>query len=235
VAIKSLLKKILGIQPAIPVNIEEPGKYLKASYSQEGEDCVLMRYFEHQLTGFYIDVGAHHPFRFSNTYLFYQQGWSGINIDAMPGSMLLFEQLRPRDINLEMPISETKQKLTYYVFNEPALNTFSKEEADRKDGYYHYKLQKKIELDTYPLSEVLDKFLPEQQEIDFISIDVEGLDFEVIKSNDWNKYRPKMILIESLRSSIERTIDTDLYKYLDSQGYRFEAKTFNTLFFKLDK
>lgn len=74
------------------------------SYSQEGEDMILHRIFERQCKGFYVDIGAHHPFRFSNTYLFYKRGWSGINIDAMPGSMNIFNKFRNRDINLEYGI-----------------------------------------------------------------------------------------------------------------------------------
>ena len=80
--------------------------YAKKSYSQEGEDLILQRFFEKQAVGFYVDVGAHHPRRYSNTYLFYKKGWSGINIDAMPNSMKRFDKYRPRDINIEKPISE---------------------------------------------------------------------------------------------------------------------------------
>src|SRR4051794_14772116 len=72
-------------------------EFPKASYSQEGEDMILRRFFEEHGKGFYVDVGAHHPKRFSNTYSFYKQGWSGINIDAMPGSMARFRRVRPRD------------------------------------------------------------------------------------------------------------------------------------------
>lgn len=231
-AIKSIIKKILGIK-AVPAQEDISQKFQKLSYSQEGEDNVLMRYFEHQEDGFYVDVGAHHPFRFSNTYLFYKKGWRGINIDAMPGSMRLFDEFRKEDTNLEVPVSEKSQTLTYYIFNEPALNTFSASEAAKKDGFHHYKIVEKIELDTAPLSQILEQYLPENKTIDFLSVDVEGLDFDVLKSNNWNKFKPKMILIESLRSDIENTFSTELYSYLKEHGYRFVAKTFNTLFFKL--
>lgn len=88
------------------------------SFSQEGEDMILRKLLDRKTTGFYIDVGAHHPQRFSNTYFFYLKGWSGINIDPIPGRMKLFNQLRNRDINLEIGISESKKSLTYYIFNE---------------------------------------------------------------------------------------------------------------------
>lgn len=99
-------------------------QYGRNSYSQEGEDLILNRLFANKDKGFYIDIGAHHPYRFSNTYLFYLNGWTGINIDAMPGSMTPFKSKRPKDINLEVPILDKEGIMTYYQFNEPALNGF---------------------------------------------------------------------------------------------------------------
>ena len=99
-------------------------KYAIKSYSQEGTDMILRRILGNVENGFYVDVGAHHPKRFSNTFYFYKKGLSGINIDAMPGSMKLFKKARPRDINIEAAVSNEKKELTFYVFNELALNTF---------------------------------------------------------------------------------------------------------------
>src|SRR5690606_15965677 len=118
--------------------------------------------------GFYVDVGAHHPTHYSNTYLFYKRGWRGINIDAMPGSMEPFRKLRPHDINLEIPISSKTEILPFYIFNRPTLNTFSRAEADRKNGWGNFKLIKTIEMEAFPLSEILDKYLPKGQKIDFM-------------------------------------------------------------------
>lgn len=75
------------------------------SYAIQGEDLILRELFEYAKSGFYVDVGAHHPFRFSNTYLFYKVGWRGLNIDAMPNSMKLFNRFRPRDINIECGVA----------------------------------------------------------------------------------------------------------------------------------
>jgi hypothetical protein len=75
-------------------------------YGHSGEDLVLDRLLNGKRMGFYIDVGAHHPTRFSNTYLFYKKGWSGINIDANPKSMELFNRRRSRDINIEVGIAK---------------------------------------------------------------------------------------------------------------------------------
>jgi len=201
------------------------------SFSQEGEDLIIKRMFEGQEKGFYVDVGAHHPRRFSNTYLFYLNEWKGINIDAMPNSMTLFNATRPRDINLEIPISDKPDKITYYAFNEPALNSFQKDLADQ---YVElgYEILFEVELSPQTLSDVLDKYLPENQTIDFLSIDVEGLDFQVLKSNNWSKYRPKIILVEDLASAaIKQIMKSEIYSFLESQNYSLHAKTVNTLFF----
>ncbi|MBK1648837.1 SAM-dependent methyltransferase [Rhabdochromatium marinum] len=203
------------------------------SWSQEGEDQILLRIFAQQSSGFYVDVGAHHPKRFSNTYLFYRRGWSGINIDAMPGSMRLFHRWRPNDINLEFGIGNEKKQLDYYVFNEPALNSFSPElSLHRHDTQSADQIEKIIKVTVLPLSSVFDHYLPHGQEIDFMSIDVEGLDWEVLQSNDWSKYRPKFVLVEMLDSSLHDIENSAIARLMLDAGYALYAKCVNTVFFK---
>jgi len=207
--------------------------YFQKSWSQEGEDLILSRYFENKKTiGFYVDIGAHHPLRFSNTYKFYKQGWHGINIDAMPGSMVLFNRKRSRDINIEKAVSDSKQVMTYYVFNEPALNGFSKDLSKLRDGLGGYKVIYKKDLETSTLEEILDQYMPKGQDIDFLSIDVEGLDFAILKSNNWAKHSPEIILIEILGSTLEDVLGHEVTIFLRQLGYTIHAKCINTVFFK---
>lgn len=204
-------------------------KYKNLSFSQEGEDRILSRYFEGQSHGFYIDIGAHHPFRFSNTYLFYKEGWKGINIEANPDIFHLFNKYRNQDININQAVGLEGQSLNYYKFHEPALNSFDKEISQKRinEGW---KLKEIQALSITPLEHVLDKHLPKNQSIDFMSIDVEGLDLEVLKSNNWEKYRPKIVLVENLGN---QCIDQDpIYIFMIGHGYSFLSKTINTLFFK---
>lgn len=208
------------------------GSYASQSYSQEGEDMILKIIFGHKKTGFYVDVGAHHPKRFSNTFYFYKKGWRGINIDAMPGSMKAFKKYRSSDINLEVPISNSGQTLTYYSFNDPALNGFSKEISKaRENNNSKYFIQQEIKLKTYRLAEILDQNLPEYERIDFMSIDVEGFDFEVLKSNNWDKYKPRVLLIEIFGKSWSEIVGNEIAVYLNSFGYNIIAKTINTVIF----
>lgn len=202
------------------------------SFAQEGEDLVLNRFFERQQGGFYVDIGAHHPVRFSNTYKFYLKGWRGINVDAMPGSMDSFKKLRPRDINLEHAVSDKSETLIYNIFNEPALNTFSEEVAKEHCKVEIYEIIEKREIKTVTLANILDIHLPHGIPIDFLSIDVEGLDLAVLQSNNWDKYRPRMVLAETLFNDLEAFDTNEVYNYLKEQGYKIVAKTYNTMFFK---
>lgn len=199
------------------------------SYSQEGEDMILRRLFEHQRNGFYVDVGAHHPMRFSNTYYFYKKGWNGINIDAMPGCMRLFNKFRSRDINIEKPVSNRKEVLTYYGFNEPALNGFSRRLAEERENNYKIIFQKQIEAST--LEEILDESFPREKEFDFLSIDVEGMDFLVLQSVNLGKYRPKVIVIEMLRLKLEDVVDHEISNYLKNFDYILHSKAFHSVVF----
>jgi FkbM family methyltransferase len=205
------------------------------SFSQDGEDMVVSYLFHDSSEGFYIDVGAHHPQRFSNTQYFYLRGWKGINIDAMPGSMKKFDLLRPNDINLEIPISDKSEILTYYEFDEPALNSFSLPLSQQRVRETNYKIVSEIQLQTQTLAEVLDKYLPSQQKIDLLSIDVEGLDYQVMISNNWDKYKPKVVLVEDLNlKSFEKIASSKTYLFLEEKGYTLCAKTMRTLIFTLE-
>lgn len=207
-------------------------RFQNLSFAQEGEDLVLNEFLQNRKKGFYVDVGAHHPMRFSNTYKFYLKGWHGINIDAMPGCMIDFNRLRPRDINIEIAVSRKTQVLKYFIFNEPALNTFSKEEAKNYSELEDFQIIKEVKIQTRPLSDILYEFMPQNTLIDFMTIDIEGLELDALISNDWDVFKPEYLLVESLRSSIVELNKTKIFKCLTQLGYEFVAKTYNTLFFK---
>lgn len=198
------------------------------SFSHEGEDGLLMKIFTGQKKGFYVDVGAHHPQRFSNTYRFYLEGWRGINIDPLPGSKAIFDLIRIRDINIEIGISIEPGTLTYFAFEEPAFNTFK----PCFDEIWPSKLLEKLEIPVYPLKDVLATHLPPNTVIDFLSIDVEGLDLSVLRSNDWSQFRPRYVLAEVLgMRDVQDVQRSELNAYMELVGYSLYAKTVNTLFF----
>jgi hypothetical protein len=238
---KSLIRRI--IYSVIPDSLANlvvklfSNPFADITYSHEGEDIVLLNLLGSKKRGFYVDVGAHHPFRFSNTYKFYRLGWSGINIDAMPGSMEVFRKYRKRDINVEFLIAKEPKNLVFYSFNKPALNTVNPNLAESRDGKDGYKIIKKYELESKTLREVLNLYLPKNIKIDFMSIDVESLDLEVLESNDWEKYLPEVIAVESLNTvdSLDSIKDSAIYQFLIHKGYTLYSKLANTLIFKINK
>lgn len=202
------------------------------TYSQQGEDVILRILFHGVKDGFYVDVGAHHPKQYSNTYYFYKKGWRGINIDAMPGSMQKFRKARPRDINLEVGVSKTGGSRKYYAFNEPGLSGFSRQNSEKRSSESGRYIDFTKQIETFPLNEILDRHLPEQQTIDFLSVDVEGLDVEVLESNDWNKYTPSVVLAEALDlSKLEEIYRSPVYRLLKEKGYFLFSKCVHTLIF----
>lgn len=210
-------------------------EFKNISFAQEAEDLLIKRWFSNKTSGFYVDVGAHHPFRFSNTYIFYKAGWKGINIDATPGSMDAFREFRPGDINIEAAISDEKEILKFHIFKEKALNTFDEETAKSRVEKNVSDLQEIKELQTYTLEEILDKHISVGQQIDFLTIDVEGHDLAILKSNNWQKYRPSVVLLEDLGGTIEKALETEAYQFLKGRDYSFKSRTDNTIFFTDNK
>lgn len=200
------------------------------SYSQEGEDMVLRELFRDIDKGFYVDIGAHHPKRYSNTYYFYNKGWNGINIDAMPGSMKLFNFFRPRDINIEAAVSDQEGKGKYYIYNEGAINGFAHDNIN----YGDYHVKKIDDISFIKLAKIFEDNDILQNQISFMSIDVEGLELSVLQSNDWDKYRPNIILVENSIDILD--IDNnDVHLFLKSNNYSIVAKTTRNYFYRDSK
>lgn len=205
-------------------------EHARVSFAQEGEDLLLHRLFERQSHGFYVDVGAHHPERFSNTKLLYDRGWHGINIDPTPASMDAFRRFRQRDVNLEIAISNVGEVRELFMFNEPALNSFSEELSYERIQTNKYSLDRKVAVRSRPLADVLAENLPPGLEtIDLLTIDVEGHDLEVLRSNDWDRFRPRVVVIEVLRSSLDELPDAEEVQFLSERGYRLYAKLVNSV------
>lgn len=197
-------------------------------YSQCGEELILNRIFRDKKNGFYVDVGANNPFEQSNTQFFYKLGWRGINIDAMPGSMKVFRDVRPGDINLEVPISNTEDTLQYHIFETSFFNSF----APDPDVLKNEKLLAVKPISATSLTKVFDEYVGEKC-IDFMTVDVEGWDLNVLKSNTWDKYRPKVMIVEMLDVPADKVNDTEIAWYMRTIDYMFFCNTStNAIFFE---
>ena len=210
------------------VRLAVPFGFGRTSYAQEGEDLILARIFEGKATGTYVDVGAHHPLRFSNTYLLYRRGWRGVNIDATPGSMRLFQLFRSRDTNLEVGITAKAEERDFYLFNEPALNTFDGDRARTLDKP-PYRIEAIRRVRCAPLRQILRE--QGVTSVDLLTIDAEGFDFEVLQTVDWDTMSPRVVLIEQFSRDMQGLVDTETHRYLHDRGYRLIAKTWNSVFY----
>lgn len=209
------------------------------SYAQFGEDLLLKSFLgkefsDNSYKGFWVDIGAHDPVRYSNTKIFSERGWRGINVDALPEAIVKFKKMRRRDINVNVGIGPSRGELDYYMFSDHAVNTFSVDFAKKiqNDPLTPFKFIgiKKVKVIT--LKELLDQYLSEDKIIDFFTIDTEGLDLTILQSNDWLKYRPKYILIEIHRNGKNAEILTsDVACYLKERNYEFVAQGFCTTLF----
>lgn len=190
------------------------------SYSQSDEDRIIDKLLKYKKRGFYVDVGAFDPYRFSNTMRFYRRGWHGINIEPDRERWSRFQKTRKRDINLNIGIGGKKGSITYYRIDPPTLSTFEPRQAAayEKQGF---SLLGKVKVDVLPLRDVLGRYV-KRFDIDFMSIDVEGMEMQVLASNDWNAFRPRVICIESVdysKTKEGKRIYEDIGILLKNVGY----------------
>ena len=211
--------------------------FICISYSQFGEDTLIAEF----LSGnpfvnrpkIYVDIGAYHPSRFSNTKLLRFLGWRGINVDPNPDSIKLFQEARPTDINLNIGISSKSGHANLYCFQEGAVNTFDKESAEAliREGWAFLGPRK---VPLMRINELLDIYLPDDVKkygIGFLDIDCEGLDAQIIENLDIGKYNPLILAIEANGfDSLEPHANVICQKVI-SHGYVLGAYLGPTLLF----
>lgn len=179
-----------------------------SSYSLNREDLILDKLCAKNRAGFYVDVGANDPLRLSNTQHFYKKGWWGVNIEPNPLAQVRFNKLRPRDINVCAAVGPVDgQKLPFYVMFPTTISTFSEKYRDLnlKRGCEHVET---LQLPLEKLGTILAKHVPPNIDIDFMSIDTEGHDMIALETNDWDRFRPRVLVIES---ATQFGGDTELY------------------------
>jgi FkbM family methyltransferase len=218
---RALLKLINPKTWGVFTEIAEISRFDSAvslSWSQGGEDLALLNLFSNQL-GNYIDVGCHHPSRFSITRHLYQRGWSGVNIDANSALIPLFNKSRKRDVNLWKAVgSKSQYQLT--VFNEPAISTINENWRNKfiseNNAVSHIE-----EVPGVTLREILDKYFASKH-CSLLAIDIEGADFDALQTVDFetlskDKY-PDWILLETF-PPVSDALHTDSVRYALNYGY----------------
>lgn len=206
--------------------------HARYSFSQLGEDSVLWWLFQDRSNGFYVDVGAHHPFRYSNTaalHLF--KGWHGINIDMDEAAVASMQAARPNDINLCLAIGPENRSSTAYFFSDGAVNSVAKDAATNSPWSHLFREAREVTMQT--LSAVLDQYLPAGTKINFLNVDAEGLDYEVLTSNNWERYKPEAIAVETHNMRLSDPHENATFNLLTAYGYEFLSHTVVTSIYRL--
>jgi len=192
----------------------------RKSYSQCAEDLLIDNLLQSSIKsgdkGFYVDVGCHHPKRGSNTYRLYKHGWRGILVDMEDDKVLAAKLARPRDVVIKAAVSDKEERVTIH---SPAA--FSTNATISKEVYSN---NAKYKPKTSVYTQRLDTILRENDcpsKIDLMSIDVEGNDFQVLKSFSFEEFKPLVICVENhaMQDGCKKMLISDIHNYLDQKGY----------------
>ena len=165
------------------------------SYAQNFEDVMLWRALKHIEKGFYIDIGAWMPDIDSVTRAFYDRGWSGINIEPDPVAYSRLVKERPRDINLQLAISDKHGEADLHIIKDTGLTTLRDDITEKHLNAGYLKTTTHIQVRT--LNEICKEYVPLNQDVHFLKVDVEGMEEAVLSGNDWSRYRPWIIVVEA--------------------------------------
>jgi len=196
----------------------------KKSYSFGSVDLLINYYFKDKQKGVYLDVGCQHPISNNNTYLLYKKGWSGINIDLDFKSIQLFNLARGKDVNINAAVSSGKfTKELFFYHDKSAINTIEKKIADYQSA--------KVKEVRSVVTETLDNILTANliNKVDYLNIDVEGHEIDVLNGFDINRFSPDIVSIEFLdlamkklefkNNNLNSVLNSDIYKYMTKNEY----------------
>ena len=209
------------------------------SYAQAGEDKVIEFLFHSMATSkiSYLEIGTNNPIQHNNTYLFYRKGCRGVCVEPNPTLIPTIKKARPEDICLNVGVARQKaDALDFHIFDErdeaKGLSTFSKEEAHHVESTTGIKVARVERIPVITINEILEKYFVEKAP-DFLSIDVEGLDLDILQSIDFTTCRPIAICVETVRFSLShnRIKRNDIIEFMVSKGYPVYADTgINSIF-----
>lgn len=181
-------------------------------YSGAAEDVVIGKFFPKNYKGFFVDVGCYHPVKYSNTWALYKKGWRGINVDIDSIKIDMFNLVRCKDINIKCAVSDNEGVVNFYKHG--FLSQVSTiDESSNTEGCRVEKV------DSRKLTSIIDETKYKDKKIDFLTVDAEGHDFEVIKSLDISRYQPSIILVEINNRVFQEIKEFPIYKYLLSLDY----------------
>lgn len=171
------------------------------SYAQNFEDVMLERAFANLAEGFYVDVGAWDPDLESVTRHFYERGWRGVNIEPNPYYFRRLQARRPRDVNLSVAVGARGGQATMTLVHDTGMSSL-----DVNVAALHAPLgfeQEEMQVEVRTLNSVFEEQAPST--VHFLKIDCEGSERDVIVAFDLGRFRPWIILVESVAPGAART------------------------------
>jgi Methyltransferase FkbM domain len=205
----------------------EEMRAMRVSYSQFGEDLVVHSHFG-KSTGLFADVGAYHPFKFSNTKLLSSFGWRGVNIDCDPEKIARFEKQRPQDYNVCAAVSDTPADLLWLHYQQGTTDRIVADGEKNLRSDQDEEPLKITPVRALPLTEILDASPFRGQRFLYLNIDCEGHDLAVLRGLDFQRYAPELITVEALTEAAR----AGLTAFLEPRGYRLTDIVRLTLFYK---
>ena len=198
----------------------------KNYFSFSGVDILIQNIFRNKKKGFYIDIGCQHPIKNNNTFLLYKKGWTGINVDLDQSNIDLFNSSRPSDYNLNIAVSNKVGEVDLFYFHDKSpINTID----EKTSKFQNAKVQSIKKVKTNTLNNIIQTSNYSEKKFDFLSIDVEGHELQVLQGLDFSKYSPDVIVVEYLdlsvkkleikNLSVENVINSEIYQYLISKEY----------------
>jgi FkbM family methyltransferase len=207
------------------------------SYSQNGEDFIILNAFHFigNPRPSYLDVGAHHPTNISNTALLYKRGSRGINVEANPNLIAAFTEQRPEDTTVNVGVGPQRGKQNFYCIDKwSGRNTFDRQIAEEFVRQHpKFRINEIMEIEMITLNDLVDNtaggVFP-----DLLNLDVEGLEYEILKSVDFSRGKPSLICVEAVNGS-DRDRSVKLVELLEWRGYKPYAKTIGNIIFVTDE
>jgi FkbM family methyltransferase len=192
--------------------------YGRKSYSQLGEDVFIEQRLRKRVGGLYLDIGAYHPFKYSNTELLRTAlGWKGINIDASSQAIDAFNLNRGGDINICAAVGDKVKNGIYYEFEDNALNTTNETVGEKRRRRQKLIAANSIQLN--PVPKILNDNQLECRDIELLNLDISGSEFDVLVGMDWSKMRPKIIAVSNENLKLKNVIQNRIYLFLSALGY----------------
>jgi FkbM family methyltransferase len=219
---KRIYQKITGVE-------------YKMSYSQTGEDLIVEFLIgAKEIMNFtYLDIGANHPVRLNNTYKFYESGFRGVCIEPDPKVFGYLSKMRPKDICLNIGVKSNEDKnAEFFIMENSLLNTFSREEAEELVRNKQSNILKVITIPIRTVRSIIDQHFNGKSPV-FVNLDVEGLDEEILLDFPFDKYRPYIFCIETVRYTENASSEKrkKIFEIMKNQGYMVFADTYvNTIF-----